>query len=273
MLLYLEIKKPSILEIAHRKIAYGSDSLGKVTGIPWKGRAYLRAKYPGAFPLSGSKIEVLLGFAREAPTNAYKVAKTTGKAYSFVFNTLKELERRKKVVFKGKQRTEKGTTANIYDLSLEGVLLTLKTEMRLADTDEWNRKFIRRIIEKYSPLLPLVFGKWDHLVKMGVEKPALIRLKIVVDNLHMLRRGDPTVPGKTIEQKINWFFYLGSVYKFSFLLAKDPIVWVNAWKEDDEIRAFCIEEIEQHVRRYEDAIILYKKYLFSLKGIESNAVV
>lgn len=233
--------------------------MGKVTGIPWKGRAYLRAKYPGAFPLSESQIEVLLGLAREAPTNAYKVAKITGKAYSFVFNTLKELERRKKIVFKGKQRTEKGTTANIYDLSLDGVLLTLKREMRLADTDEWDREFIRTIIEKYSSLLPLVFGKWRHFEKMKVKKIASFRLKVLVDTYAKdplsFTRGTGFLPRMETEQLVCWFFY------FQFRHFKYGKAWMTALEQDKEIRVYVIKELKAYQKRLKNVNTLIEKTL------------
>ena len=122
--------------------------------MPWKGRAYRRKNYPGAFALSEKQIEVLEELARRAPANAYQVHKTSGKAYSFVFNTLKELERRKMVVSRI-ERTEKETMAKIYDLTLESVLFILHRQLLPADFDFTQA---RKTIEKYESLLPLVFG-------------------------------------------------------------------------------------------------------------------
>lgn len=155
-----------------------------------------------------------------------------------------------------------------FDLTLKGVLLIIQKELTLHDSSKWNCSFLHRIIKKYTPMLPLIFGKWNHFDKMGVEKTAFLRLRAIVTQEDMYQRGDPRIPGKTMEEKINWAFYLGSFYPPIIFLPEDPVEWVNAWKEDGDINAFGITEIERHIKRYEDAITLYKKYLFYLKGFE-----
>jgi len=251
------------LEIASAKILYGDDLQGK-TGRPWKGRAYLRAKYPGAFPLSESQIEVLEGLAKKGPTNAYKVAKITGKAYSFVFNSLKELKRRKMIILKGKEKTEKGTTANIYDLALDGVLLILHREMS-SPRDDWDRsKFIRTIIERYGCLLPLVFGKWAHFERMKVEKTAMFRLKVLVDTYSRdrwyLKKGTGIIPWMESEEQICWFFY----FQFNHFNFEES--WLNALKKDKEIHEYVIKQMRDYQKNLEN---IHKKIEENILFIES----
>jgi hypothetical protein len=245
-----------------------------IKGIPWKGRAYLRKKYPGAFPLSESQIEILEGLARKAPTNAYMVAKTTEKAYSFVFNTLKELKRRKIVVFKGKKTTEKGTTANIYDLALDGVLLVLQREMRFADVDEWNREFIRGTIEKYSSLLPLVFGKWKYFEKVGLGKIILTRLKITVDTheSNPFKKGTGFYPWLDEEQQITRFFFLFDFDRLHnhFIPNFDAKAWITALKQDEELKAYITQELRQDQKRLKNMQINREKVVLFMESLSEK---
>ena len=119
-------------------------------------------------------------------------------------------------------------------------------------------------------MLPLIFGKWSHFDKMGVEKTAFLRLRYIAQNLDMYQPGHSTIPGRTIEEKINWAFYLGSFYPPTIFIPKDPVEWVKAWKEDEDINAFGIKEIKRRIKGYKDAIVLYQKYLFYLQGLESD---
>ena len=238
-----------------------------VKEIPWKGRTYLRVKYPGVLPLSESQVEVLEGLSREGPTNAYRVAKRIGKAYSFVFNSLKESERRGLVTFKGEVKTEKGTTAKIYDLALEGVLLTLQREMRLTE-DRWNHSYIGEIIEKYSNLLPLIFGKWEHFERMGVGKIARFRLKVLVDTYAAdplsLKKGTGFGFGsdKETEQLVCWFFY------FQFHHFKYSETWMTALKQDEETKMYVIGELKAYQRRLKKLNILIDENISFLQGVE-----
>lgn len=208
-------------------------------------RAYLRAKYPGAFPLSENQIEVLEALSREGPTNAYKVAKSAGKAYSFVFNFFRELERRKMIAFKGQVKTEKGTKAKNYDLLLEAVLFVLHKKMLRADEDRGDYDLIHAIIKKYESLVPLVFGKWSHFKKMGVEKIAYFRLKVLVDTFKAdplgFKQGTTFIFGKLaceMEENVCWYFY------FQFQHFKYDLAWMDALRQDKEIKNYVIKELQ-----------------------------
>jgi len=233
--------------------------LGEVRGGPWKSRAYLRKKYPGILPLSEAQIEVFEFLAKMAPTNAYKIAKESGKAYSFVYNSLKILEMKKMAVDKGKKKTEKGTMANIYDLTLEGVLLILHLQLSRPYYEETktNYNFIRRLLENYQSLLPLVFGKWEHFEKMKVTKIAFHRLEMLVNTYAhdpgSFTPGSGFPRGMETEQKICWFFYFqGHMFNYSE-------VWVATLKQDEEIKKYVINAMKAYQKRLENTRSLIKK--------------
>lgn len=247
--------------------------MGKVSGWPWKGRAYLHKKYPGAFPLSESQIKVLEGLARNGPMNTNKLRKKLGNAYSFVHGTLRELERRKIVTLLRKERTEKGTEAYIYDLALEGILLVLQREMQKAELDKWNHAFIGKIINRYSSTLPLVFGKWNHLEKMGVDEMALARLNALVDtyaaNRLNFEKGTGILPWKKMEDQICWFFYFQGFFPpahSGWLGVKDPKAWGSACKQDEDVRNYVTKELEEYKNRSENLTMLIEKTLIFLKS-------
>jgi hypothetical protein len=221
--------------------------------------------------LTKFETEILECLARYGPLNVNQTKKKLSSAYSSTRKAIFSLVGKGIVVKSGIMTVKHtGLETPTYDLTLKGVLLVLKRELPLASMGKWNIDFIRRLVRKYDSLLPLIFGKWNHFNKMAVEKTALIRLSIIGQNSDLVKRGNQRVPGETMEQKINWLFYVGSLYEYSLLLSSDPVVWVKAWKEDEDMRAFGIREIQRHIRRYEKAIVAYKKYLSSLKGAKIN---
>jgi hypothetical protein len=198
-------------------------------------------------------MEVLEGLAKESPTNGYRIAKKTGKAYSFVFNSLKELEKHKIVFLKGKEKSRKGTMAKIYDLSLEGVLRVLHNELLGFDADKWNRPFIRQIMEKHSSMLPLIFGKWNYFKKSGSERTVFLRLKWIVDTHanHPFERGAGFYPWLEMEEQITRFFFLVDIYRLDnqFISNFDARAWLTGLKQDKEIAKYVIQELENEKRR------------------------
>jgi hypothetical protein len=228
---------------------------GGATGIPWKGRAYIREKYPSALPLTLKQLDVLKGLAQSAPINPNKLSKKLKYAYSFVYTTLRELERRK-IVSMHREKNEKGTLSRIYDLEIEGVLWILAEEMKTSN--EWNHSLIGTLIERHRPKLPLVFGKWQYFREAGLEDLVLTRLKIAVDthSAYPFQKGTGYYPWLEMEQQITRFFFLWDFYRGS----NNPIkgfnfaTWINALKNDKEIRAFVIQELE-----YEQKVL--KKHL------------
>lgn len=222
-------------------------------------------------PLTQSQITFLETLAKDGPTNPYQVQKKTRKSYSLMSKAAKELMKRGMVKFEGKEKTEKRTMANIYDLTLEGVLFVLENQLSFGDIERWNYNFIHKIIRKYESLLPLVFGKWSYLRKMGVpEKIALNRLSVLAQNRERFKRGDPTFPGVDKEEKICWFFYFWGYYpilqhdSFPGIVA-DPKVWKNVWKQDEEVRAYIVKKFREEQKSLRNRSIFVEKILSFLE--------
>ena len=149
-------------------------------------------------------------------------------------------------VLKKMEKTVKHTKSKIYDLKLEGVLLVLYREMQ--NPGKYDRAFIRKLVESYGSLLPLVFGKWDYFGNFNamVKKLAWFRLKVLVDGFgqdsQAFRKGMSYIgsPEMELEQKISWFFY----FQFNHFKYSEP--WLNALRQDDEIRAFALKELKAY---------------------------
>jgi len=209
-----------------------------------------RLEYPP--PILESDWKVLDVLADLGPTNAYQIKKKTGKAYSLVFNALRKLERMRKVRLEEKAKTEKNTIANVYDLTLDGVLLLLNKEMRSVDTDRWNRSFVGKIIEKYAYMLPLVFGKWRHFERIGLGKIFLTRIKIIVDTheSHPFRKGTGFYRWLETKEQVTRFFFLFDYSRLEnhFIPNFDTKAWLTALKQDEEMRNYIIKELEYEQR-------------------------
>lgn len=120
-----------------------------IKGLPWKGRAFQRKKYPRSVPLSKEQLNLLKKFAKTAPTNAFKLSKSTKKAYSFVHDTLIEFERRK-IASSRSDKSEKQTPERIYDLELEGIFWILEKELNARKNDKDSKDVIIRIFKHYD---------------------------------------------------------------------------------------------------------------------------
>jgi len=206
-----------------------------------------------------SEITALFTLANEGPTNIYQIKKKTGKTYSLMFKAIKNLEKRLMVGLVEKKKTSKGTIANIYNLNFIGILTVLARELSPEDTEQWNYNQIRKIIRKYDYWLPLVFGKWSFFQKAGVEETALLRLKAVVDRLNVERvrlhdlfgYGGLLVPLADIKTVTCWLFYFMGLFlsDVEFEVEEqqtrhDTEAWIDAWRQDKEIVAYILEELE-----------------------------
>jgi len=217
-------------------------------------------------PLLQSETTALSTLANEGPTNTYQIAKKTGKSYSLMFKAIKTLEERYLIRLVEKKKTSKGTTSNSYDLSFMGILTVLARELSPEDTKQWNYNQVHKIIRKYDYWLPLVFGKWSFFQEAGVEKIALLRLKEIVDRLKIERicifdligYGGPLVPGADVKSLVEWLFYfIGLVptegkFEQDWQIRHDTEAWIDALKQDKDIVAYFLEELEfyQHTLRY-----------------------
>lgn len=234
--------------------------LSEVKGI-WTERGYIRTYWPTLSPLSTNQITVLKGLAEKAPTNAYQVAEKTGKAYSFVFNCFKECEKRGIITLIREMKTKKGTKAKIYDLTLDGVLLLLskilinKSIYSHGDIGE-NRTLFYKMMDRYSSMLPLVFGKYDYFKKNELDKLYHIRLSFMTRGYpDSYRKGTGIYPELEMEEQIMRYFYL-----FDFDMLDEPFIkdfdkrtWLTVLKNDPEIREYILKELESDQKKVQNS--------------------
>ena len=100
--------------------------------------------------------------------------------------------------------------------------------------------------------LPLVFGKWSYFRDSGLEDLFFIRLSFLVGT-HMKKpfyKGTGYYPWLDMEHQMNRFFYLFDFNRYynHFITDFDPKIWVNALKNDKEIRDFVVQELEAELK-------------------------
>jgi hypothetical protein len=213
----------------------------------WKERGYVRKKYPCSLPLSIEQLKILRKLAGIAPTNANKLSKSTRKAYSFVHETLIEFERRK-IASSRLDKSEKQTPERIYDLELEGIFWIIDDAVLGRKNDKECNDLVIRMLKHYRSKLPLVFGKWSYFRDLGLEDLFFTRLWILVGqhNANPFYKGTGVYPWLEMEHQMNRYFYLFDFHRYynHFINNFDPKIWVNALKNDEEIRDFVVQELE-----------------------------
>ena len=250
-------------------MGYRDVFLGKNKVAIWKDRKYIRTKYPRVLPLSENQVKVIEFLVKANPKNAYRIYKLSGISYSYVFNTLKELEKRRLIELKKEIDTEKGTRAKIFDLTLEGVLIVLKHRFYDLKTKQ---DFLRKITENYRTMIPLVFGKYEYFKKIGLEELYRIRLgKIVLGYTHTtFRKGTGYYPWLEQKEQITCFFYLFDFNRLydSNIKNFDPKVWLNALRNDKDIKKYILEELQQDKKSLENHQRVITKTISFLENME-----
>jgi hypothetical protein len=197
---------------------------------------------------------ILRRIAEELGTNAYRIARIPPRLDRV---TVMRIISKYRLVEEGYVRVEKGKrNAKRYFITLKGILIVLYKELLPAEDRAYDHAFISKIIKTYSSLLPLVFGKWDYFDRIGVGKMALCRLKAIADNRDVLEPGSSWIPGKSMEEKISWYFYFVGFLSFpqsptifeGWCGMENPQKWMNALVQDEDVRAFVIKEIETYQR-------------------------
>lgn len=141
---------------------------------------------------------------------------------------LKRLEQR--AFIKPKKKTE-GTEKKPYVLTFRGLIAVLLQRESL--------KCIDQIAKEQRKLLPLIFGKWRHFHKCGVDGKLLA---------NMLKWFCHMVWQRNLERAefgMQEFFF----YVFNMTLPEEKIRWLRAIHDDSELKKWAFEE-EFSFRRY-----------------------
>lgn len=209
------------------------------TKPPWKDRKWTRKNYPTALALTKQELFILKKLAHNAPANPNRLSKITKKAYSFVYETLKNLEKRE-IISSRVAKSEKGTKETIYDLELDGIFWIIEEEVFARKNNKESRDLLIQIMKHYREKLPLVFGKWSYFRDAGLEDLFFFRLWFLVG-----WQISPGYKGKDIKKQMTHYFYLFDFYGLvSPLFQFDVNKWFNAWKNDCEIGEFIVEELK-----------------------------
>ena len=242
---------------------------GGLRGGPWKGRAHSRKKYPGAFALSESQLNLIEELAKNAPMNPNQLKNRTKKAYSFVYNTLKEAERRR-ILSMRLEKNVKGTNSLMYDLDLEGVLLVLRRWSRNPALSTRNKPLIFKTTERYGTLLPLVFGKWKYFIDAGLENVVWAHLWTLLGqhSRNPFRRGTGFYWWLETVPQITRFFFLYDFYRYDDnpITGFDFEYWLRTLKNDAEIRAFVTQELEYDLKTAKNQQIILERVIAFMKS-------
>jgi hypothetical protein len=216
--------------------------------------------------------KILRRIAENPGINAYQIARISPRLDRV---TVMRSIRKCRIVEQGYVRVEKGKrNARCYFITLKGILFVLYKELLSAEGDTWDHAFIREIITKYHSMLPLVFGKWDYFDKMGVGEMALCRLKAIVDDRDSFVPGHSWIPGKSMEERIHWFFYFAGILTFpqsprlleGWCGMENPQKWTHAWMEDEDIKAFVSKEYKDYQGRLKDYSAFVDRFITIIDG-------
>ncbi len=221
--------------------------------------------------LTDFEARILRCLASSGPLNVNQTRRKLRSAYSSTRKAIFNLVGKGILVESGfmtVKRTKLETQT--YDLSLRGVFLVLREELKSGDIERFNISFIRRIIGKYDSLLPLIFGKWDYFDKMGTQEMALVRLKMVVDSLKEEHRWWEQQRVNTEKLIYLNFFLLGFLpYRWEWEgsgIMANPEAWHNVWKQDEEIKKWILRNLKENLKELESAIVYVRKTLSSIEG-------
>lgn len=122
-----------------------------------------------------AQFKILLRLAQRGPMTKWQLKKKWKKydsmAYSTIHQAIKALEAVGWVkALDKKKKSEKGLLIKIYGLTLEGILWF---SSRLA-----LHRIIDQLAGNYKDALPLIFGKWSHFKKFGVNDVAEVLMVI-----------------------------------------------------------------------------------------------
>lgn len=192
--------------------------------------------------------------------NAYEISRISPRIDRI---TVMRCIRRFRLVEERYVRVEKGKrNSKRYFITFIGILHVLHRELSPEDTEKSDYRRFRSIIKKCENWLPLVFGKWSFFRRVGIEETALSRLKttvaVVVANQDLLYGfiKEPLAPHADIKTTVTWFFYfLGLIPvgpEFEDWQFRHGIdAWLSALKQDKDIQAYFMEELEHYYRRLE----------------------
>jgi len=222
--------------------------------------------------LTKFEIQILKCVAHTGPLNINQIKKELSSAYSSTRKTTFRLVRRGTLAESGPVIVKHtGLETQTYNLSLIGVLFVLREKLS-EGMETWSQKHVNRIIRKYKSLLPLVFGKWGHLNRMGVLEMALFRVKGIVDTYtsdpNSFRKGVGHYPWLEIEEQITRFFYFFGFFPRTWTGWKgveDPKAWMTMWKQDEDIRTYVIDGIQEELEKFRKATIRGRNILSFLQ--------
>jgi len=129
---------------------------------------------------------------------------------------------------------KKGRNPNLETITYQITFKGLSVIYRRINSSEF---FENNLPEKYSPLLPLIFGKWNQFKKKGLEKVAEERLKSAIGY------------SKT-EEEINESFYLDELPTDPKTLRK----WKGVLRDDPDIGNWVIERLKPQIEKLDKVL-------------------
>lgn len=152
-----------------------------------------------------AQFEILLRLAKRGPITKWQLKKKWKKtddsiAYSTVHGSIKALETAGRVKILREEKSQKGMSVKVYGLTLEGILwLSSRLALHLI---------IDQLAENYKDALPLIFGKWNHFKKFGVDDVAHLLMALTAEKLmfqYVFTYGEPNQ--MDLEEMFYFHFY------------------------------------------------------------------
>lgn len=115
-----------------------------------------------------SCLNILELLTKEGPLNKYEIEKRLNIDHKTVYNIIKDLKDLGHIKVIRTEKSRVGLPIEFYDVNFLGLAALFQGEREVD---------MRHIAAKYRNFLPLVFGKWDHFVKLEAEEVAKDLLK------------------------------------------------------------------------------------------------
>lgn len=192
--------------------------------------------------LTESEARVLRYILKKGPCHGYTIFKETGLTDKTTYTSIKKLVGEGILSsVPGGDEPHPGRERKICELSLYGFLIGLKLENDLEGEN------LDRVAKTWSRIWPLVLGKWDYFKRIGQLNNARDYLKeiIILDHMWLSKPYGLDL----VTNEITSHFYMAA-WNSGEQIPEELIMILN----DDEIKTFMIDYLENEISNHEDHI-------------------
>jgi predicted transcriptional regulator len=207
--------------------------------------------------------KVLLQVAKEGPQTKYDIEKKTKVNHASVHEAIKYFVKVGDVEGKKVGVTRTGQAKIIYELTFSGIWQIVK----IIDPKDYDEVF-----PKLKSFLPLIFGKWSYFRSCGLLEELVKVLNWLskevdywfIGRLWAQNRRE-WIPEEARFNVERWVMEQFGTYAVMFQTPKSKILWLKAFRGDNELRQWAIKEIKMLLYEGRQFMYSHEKSLEALK--------